>query len=115
MKVQQIPSRIVRGVPPSRRGTLGSSFRCPYCDSDHSQVIDSRPSAQTVRRVRVCPECDRRWTTYERADQPLLTPQLRDRLIYLRDGLLAQVDQLNRMLALIDNLDDDDEPTGDAA
>lgn len=40
-------------------------MECPYCAGD-SQVIDSRPSKNGIRRRRVCKVCSRRFTTYER-------------------------------------------------
>jgi transcriptional repressor NrdR len=39
--------------------------KCPYCNGE-SAVIDSRASADGVRRRRECPDCKRRFTTYER-------------------------------------------------
>lgn len=45
-------------------------MRCPYCQSDNTRVIDSRESdeGQTVRRRRACPDCDERYTTFERVE-----------------------------------------------
>ena len=40
-------------------------MKCPYCNGE-SAVIDSRASADGVRRRRECPDCKRRFTTYER-------------------------------------------------
>ena len=42
-------------------------MRCPGCGFKDSRVIDSRPSGDgaQIRRRRVCPECNRRFTTYE--------------------------------------------------
>jgi len=44
---------------------------CPFCASD-SQVVDSRTTAEAVRRRRVCGACKRRFTTYERLGAPNL-------------------------------------------
>lgn len=43
-------------------------MKCPFCQHDDSRVIDSRTSEDNsmVRRRRECPECRRRFTTYER-------------------------------------------------
>jgi transcriptional repressor NrdR len=43
-------------------------MKCPFCQHDDSRVIDSRTSDDNsmVRRRRECPECKRRFTTYER-------------------------------------------------
>lgn len=44
-------------------------MRCPYCQAE-SAVIDTREidSGDTIRRRRRCKTCDRRYTTYERAE-----------------------------------------------
>ncbi len=44
---------------------------CPFCAND-SQVVDSRTTAEAVRRRRVCGGCKRRFTTYERLGAPNL-------------------------------------------
>ena len=43
-------------------------MKCPFCGNDDTQVKDSRPSddGRTIRRRRECPECGRRFTTFER-------------------------------------------------
>jgi transcriptional repressor NrdR len=43
--------------------------KCPYCSSDDTRVINSRPSDEgaAIRRRRECSACLRRFTTYERA------------------------------------------------
>ena len=43
-------------------------MRCPFCQHNDSRVLDSRTSDgdSVVRRRRECPECSRRFTTYER-------------------------------------------------
>jgi transcriptional repressor NrdR len=45
-------------------------MRCPYCKADNDRVIDSRASADgfAIRRRRVCADCARRYTTYERVE-----------------------------------------------
>lgn len=42
---------------------------CPYCGKD-SRVTDSRKSGDGIRRRRECLSCERRFTTYERLEQP---------------------------------------------
>ena len=46
------------------------TMKCPFCGSLETQVIDSRVSEEgdTIRRRRRCTACDRRFTTYERAE-----------------------------------------------
>ena len=43
-------------------------MRCPFCGSDDTQVKDSRPTEDNsaIRRRRSCPDCDERFTTFER-------------------------------------------------
>ena len=45
-------------------------MRCPYCHAPDSRVIDSRElsGGSTIRRRRTCPNCGRRFTTYERVE-----------------------------------------------
>ena len=45
-------------------------MRCPYCSHDDTLVVETRESDEgdVVRRRRRCPACDKRFTTYERAD-----------------------------------------------
>ena len=49
-------------------------MRCPYCNADKEMlhVIDSRTceGGRAIRRRRVCKECKKRFTTYERIEQP---------------------------------------------
>ncbi len=42
-------------------------MRCPTCDSEHLQVVDSRDTPEAVRRRRQC-ENGHRFTTYERRE-----------------------------------------------
>lgn len=43
-------------------------MRCPFCDSEETQVKDSRPAEDNsaIRRRRSCPSCGARFTTFER-------------------------------------------------
>jgi len=45
-------------------------MRCPYCAHDETQVVETRESDEgdVVRRRRRCLKCDKRFTTYERAE-----------------------------------------------
>lgn len=52
-------------------------MQCPYCGGD-SQVVDSRTATEGVRRRRVCNECRRRFTTYEKLSAPNLKVVKRD-------------------------------------
>ena len=43
-------------------------MKCPYCSSDNTRVIDSRPADDnsSIRRRRLCDECGKRFTTYKK-------------------------------------------------
>ncbi len=49
-------------------------MKCPFCRHEDTQVIDTRilEEGAAIRRRRRCSGCDRRFTTYERAE--LLMP-----------------------------------------
>jgi transcriptional repressor NrdR len=49
-------------------------MKCPYCHLDNDRVIDSRSSDenQAIRRRRECLSCKRRFTTYERVEEPAI-------------------------------------------
>ncbi|MDR0233749.1 MAG: transcriptional regulator NrdR [Zoogloeaceae bacterium] len=48
-------------------------MKCPFCGVSDSAVIDTRINEEgdTVRRRRRCTACDKRFTTYERAEVQL--------------------------------------------
>ena len=45
-------------------------MRCPFCNFENTRVIDSRPAEEnnSIRRRRVCEECGKRFTTYEKIE-----------------------------------------------
>ncbi len=45
-------------------------MKCPYCASDDTRVIDSRPADDntSIRRRRICDACGKRFTTYEKVE-----------------------------------------------
>ena len=45
-------------------------MNCPSCDTESTNVVDSRPTegGTAVRRRRECPDCGTRFTTYERTE-----------------------------------------------
>ena len=50
-------------------------MRCPYCNGENTRVVDSRPVEEdnSIRRRRVCDDCSRRFTTYEKIESiPLM-------------------------------------------
>src|SRR5476651_1157269 len=56
-------------------------MKCPFCGHADTQVKDSRPSEDelTIRRRRFCPECNSRFTTFERV-------QLRELTVLKKNG-----------------------------
>ena len=56
-------------------------MRCPFCSSEDTQVKDSRPAEDgaAIRRRRSCPQCNSRFTTFERV-------QLRELTVMKTDG-----------------------------
>lgn len=63
-------------------------MRCPFCGFDDTQVKDSRPSEDNaaIRRRRFCPNCDARFTTFERV-------QIRELTVIKSDGTKKAFDR----------------------
>lgn len=75
-------------------------MKCPFCHNLDTQVVDSRTSSDSsdvIRRRRSCPACEKRFTTYERAELffPALIKRDGSRCEFSRDKLKASI-----MLAL---------------
>ena len=72
-------------------------MKCPFCGNQDTQVKDSRPSEDglTIRRRRYCPECNSRFTTFERV-------QLRELTVLKKNGerRMFDRDKLARSLQL---------------
>lgn len=74
-------------------------MRCPYCSHDETQVVETRESDEgdAIRRRRRCLKCDKRFTTYERAEIALPA-------VVKKDGARAEFDpaklRASMMLAL---------------
>lgn len=45
-------------------------MKCPFCNHENTRVIDSRPAEDnnSIRRRRICDECGKRFTTYEKIE-----------------------------------------------
>ncbi|AIJ58528.1 MULTISPECIES: transcriptional regulator NrdR [Brucella] len=63
-------------------------MRCPYCQSEDTQVKDTRPAEDgaVIRRRRVCSVCGGRFTTFERV-------QLRDLMVVKKSGRRVPFDR----------------------
>lgn len=59
-------------------------MKCPFCRQDNDRVIDSRASQDgfAIRRRRECLTCRRRYTTYERIEEPAIK-------VVKKDGIRA--------------------------
>jgi len=74
-------------------------MRCPYCSHEETQVVETRESDEgdVIRRRRRCLKCDKRFTTYERAE--IAMPA-----VVKKDGARTEYDPLklrgSMMLAL---------------
>ena len=70
-------------------------MRCPFCQSEETQVVDTRsnPEVNTIRRRRKCLKCDKRFTTYERVDlkMPRLVKKDGSRTDFDREKLTASM------------------------
>lgn len=70
-------------------------MKCPFCSYEDTQVVDSRVSEDggTIRRRRRCAKCERRFTTYERADlmMPTVVKRSGSRMSFDEDRLRASM------------------------
>ncbi|HSH55453.1 MAG TPA: transcriptional regulator NrdR [Candidatus Limnocylindrales bacterium] len=68
-------------------------MKCTQCQFQDTKVIESRDvsEGEATRRRRLCPECNYRFTTYERLERPQLIVIKQDgtRQMFSRDKLLA--------------------------
>jgi transcriptional repressor NrdR len=67
--------------------------KCPFCSHPDTQVVETRESDEgdVIRRRRRCNACEKRFTTYERADLqiPAIVKKNGSRAEYARDKLRA--------------------------
>lgn len=58
------------GIPGKNCSRRGKEMKCPFCGHENTRVIDSRPAEEnnSIRRRRVCDECGKRFTTYEKVE-----------------------------------------------
>lgn len=70
-------------------------MRCPFCDSEDTQVLDTRsnPDTNSIRRRRKCVACDKRFTTYEKVElrMPRLVKKDGSRTDFDRDKLMGSM------------------------
>lgn len=94
-------------------------MKCPYCNHDETQVIDSRDTEnlETTRRRRECTKCNRRFTTYERVEEADIVVVKKDgsRERYQRQKLLNGIleacekrqIQLEKIEKIVDEVESD--------
>jgi transcriptional repressor NrdR len=71
-------------------------MKCPFCQHEDTQVLDTRVSEEgdAIRRRRRCVQCDKRFTTYERIElsMPIIVKKNGSRTEFasskLRDSLM---------------------------
>jgi transcriptional repressor NrdR len=70
-------------------------MRCPFCHGDDTHVMDTRVSDEgdTTRRRRRCASCDKRFTTYERAELtfPAIVKKNGSRVDYSHEKLASSL------------------------
>lgn len=57
-------------MKPTAWTAAGIAMKCPYCQHEETQVLDTRVSEEgdSIRRRRRCTDCEKRFTTYERIE-----------------------------------------------
>ncbi|MEN9722034.1 MAG: hypothetical protein RJB38_20, partial [Pseudomonadota bacterium] len=50
---------------------IAAKMHCPFCPAVETKVVDSRlnQNGDITRRRRECPQCEGRFTTYERVEE----------------------------------------------
>lgn len=94
-------------------------MKCPFCNFADTKVIDSRAQDDNsvIRRRRVCEQCGKRFTTYERVDMIPITVIKRDgtREIFdkakLQNGIMKSCNKRPVTAQQIQKLVDDIENT----
>ncbi len=85
-------------------------MKCIFCNHEDTKVVDSRESEDITRRRRECLKCEKRFTTYERAESLQIYIIKKDgrRELFdrekLRKGVLRACEKLAIPIEKIDNL-----------
>jgi transcriptional repressor NrdR len=87
-------------------------MKCPFCDNDSSQVLESRTveDGKATRRRRQCDHCGKRFTTYERTKSGVFWVVKKDgkREQYdrekVRRGILRAIEKRPVSLDLVDEI-----------
>jgi len=94
-------------------------MKCPFCSSESTRVLDSRPTEDntSIRRRRECEDCGGRFTTYERYERrPFFVIKKdgrRERFNRekIMNGLLRACEKrpisLERLSSIVDSIEDE--------
>ncbi|HNS66455.1 MAG TPA: transcriptional regulator NrdR [Mesotoga infera] len=94
-------------------------MKCPFCSSESTRVLDSRPTEDntSIRRRRECEDCGGRFTTYERYERlPFFVIKKdgrRERFSRekVMNGLLRACEKrpisLERLSSIVDSIEDE--------
>jgi transcriptional repressor NrdR len=66
-------------------------MNCPFCKHPSSRVLDSRDAGNSIRRRRICDDCERRFTTHERIEfrMPQVVKKDGQRVPFSREKVLS--------------------------
>ncbi|SFA68697.1 transcriptional repressor NrdR [Acetitomaculum ruminis DSM 5522] len=93
-------------------------MKCPFCNSSNIRVLDSRGNEDnnSIRRRRICEDCNKRFTTYETIEKiPVIVIKKDEtREAYDRSKLIAgllrachkrhiNIDQINQLVEKVEN------------
>ena len=94
-------------------------MKCPYCNNEETQVIDTRDTEnlEATRRRRECTKCSKRFTTYERVEEAEIVVVKKDgrrerfRRQKLVNGILKACEKrpvsLDKIEAIADDVESD--------
>jgi len=78
-------------------------MKCPKCDCEKHNIIDSRPTnTNLIRRRRECIECKKRFTTYEMPSN-ILTDYNR----FLKLGKSKKQQLIDQIKSFLEDLEED--------
>jgi len=82
-------------APQYKKQKREQNMKCPFCGHLETQVVETRMSedGDSIRRRRQCGACEKRYTTYERADVsfPNIVKKDGRRIEYKREKLLESM------------------------
>lgn len=90
-------------------------MHCPYCHSNNTEVSETRVAedGSNIRRRRLCSDCKKRFTTYERVENIMLLVKKKDNRSErfsrdkLRGGILKSVEKTTVTIDQVNNIVDE--------